>query len=266
MNEHKRVSDCIDDLQQRGLYAFSRSDLLRSLSASPAAVAKALSRLEAKGRVKRIRKDFYLVIPVEFASRGMIPMDWFIGDFMSSRNLPYYIGLQSAAALHGAAHQQPQQIQVVTPKQERPLDCPGLSIRFFRKRDFARTPIQSHKGHAGMLPVSTPAATALDLLRYSRRIGGLDAVATILAELADSIDPDQLEEAAAAESSTAQIQRLGWLLDHLGFPSLADALRPALPDAATLPRTPLDPAAPRTGRSSANRWRIIENTHPETDL
>jgi len=266
MSDDKRVSDCIDDLQGRGLYGFEASSLLRSLSASPAAVTKALNRLTAKGRVKRIRKDFYVIIPVEFASQGMIPMDWFIDGLMTSLGLPYYIGLQSAAALHGAAHQQIQRIQIVTPRQERPLERPGLSIRFFRKKDFTDTPLQFHKGHSGMLPVSTPAATAFDLLRYSRHIGGMDAVATILAELADSITPEQLAAAASAESSTAQIQRLGWLLDHLGFTPLADVLYRNLPVGDPLPRTPLDPGEPRIGQTSGNRWKIIENSLPETDL
>ena len=148
---------------------------------------------------------------------------------MRSLDLPYYIGLLSAAALHGAAHQQVQQLQIVVPRQERPLELPGLSIRFFRKQDFASTPLQSRKGHSGMLPVSTPEATAFDLVRYARYIGGLDAVLTVLSELAESIDPAKLAAASALESETAQIQRLGWLLDHVGQTSLADALHAALP-------------------------------------
>jgi predicted transcriptional regulator of viral defense system len=85
---------------------------------------------------------------------------------MRSLGTPYYIGLQSAAALYGAAHQQVQQLQIVTPRQERHIDRPGLSIRFFRKQNFDATPLRSHKGHSGMLPVSTPEATAIDLVRY----------------------------------------------------------------------------------------------------
>lgn len=38
---------------------------------------------------------------------------------------PYYVGLLSAAALHGAAHHQPQEFQVVTNKQFRPAVLVG---------------------------------------------------------------------------------------------------------------------------------------------
>lgn len=266
MNDDKRVSDLIDDFQRKGLYGFDRSKVEAALSVSSAAVGKALKRLSEKGRVKRLRKGFHAIVPVEFAMQGIPPSDWYLDDLMRSLDLPYYIGLLSAAALHGAAHQQVQQLQIVVPRQERPLGLLGLSIRFFRKRDFASTPLQSRKGHSGMLPVSSPEATALDLVRYSRHIGGLDVVLTVLYELSESIDPTKLAVASVTETETAQIQRLGWLLDHLGQTALADALHAALPACKPLPRAALDPGAPRTGLITGNRWRILENAQPEADL
>jgi predicted transcriptional regulator of viral defense system len=266
MNDDKRVSDLLDDFQQHGLYGFDRSSVETALPVSTAAVGKALKRLAEKGRVKRIRKGFHAIVPVEYATQGIPPSDWYIDDLMHSLDQPYYIGLLSAAALHGAAHQQVQQLQIVVPKQERPLALPGLSIRFFQKRDFASTPLQSRKGHSGILSVSSPESTALDLVRYSRYIGGLDAVLTVLFELAESIDPEKLAAASALESEIAQIQRLGWLLDHLGQITLAAALHATLPTSKPLPRAALDPGAPRTGHITGNRWRILENAQPEADL
>jgi len=266
MSENTKVSDLLDNFQRRGLYGFDRSKVEQALPVSPAAVGKSLERLAAKGRVKRIRKSFHAIIPVEFASQGIPPADWFIDDLMRSLDTPYYIGLLSAAALYGAAHQQIQQLQVIIPREERPIELPGLTIRFFRKHDFSLTPIESRKGHSGMLPVSSPEATALDLVRYARHIGGLDAVLTVLSELAETLQSEKLAAAVVTESETAQIQRLGWLLDHLGQHALADALHTALPSSKSLPRAKLDAAASRTGHTSRNRWKIVENTQPEADL
>lgn len=266
MNEDKRVSDLLEDFQRKGLYGFERSKLEATLPVSTAAVGKSLGRLAGKGRIKRFRKGFHAIVPVEFRTQGLPPYDWYLDDFMRSLGQPYYIGLLSAAALHGAAHQQVQQLQIITPAQERPLDLPGLSIRFFRKQNFAATPLQQIKGHSGMLPASTPEATALDLVRYSRHIGGLDSVLTVLTELAESMSPDKLPSTAAAETETAHIQRLGWLLDHLGQMLLADALHATLPTSKPLPRAALDPGSPRIGPITGNRWRILENTQPEADL
>jgi predicted transcriptional regulator of viral defense system len=264
MTEDKRVSEIVDELQRQGRYGFERRTLDASLSASPAAIEKALQRLADRGRIKRLRKGFHAIVPVEYSRRGVPPADWFIDDLMASLGQPYYIGLLSAAAHHGAAHQQVQQLQIVVPRQNRPLEVPGLSIRFFRKKNFSATPIRSLKGHSGMLPVSTPEATAIDLVRYARQIGGLDVVLTVLTELAESMQPGPLASAAGQEPETAQLQRLGWLLDHLDEPGLADALHATLPPSPS--KAPLDPSASRTGSITGNRWKILENARPEADL
>jgi predicted transcriptional regulator of viral defense system len=267
MSDDKRVSDLLDDFQRRGLYSFERRELEAALpGASSVAIGKALRRLAHKGRVRRLRRGFHAIVPVEFTAQGLPPQDWYLDDLMRSLDLPYYVALLSAAALHGAAHQQVQQLQIVVPRQERPLETAGHSVRFFRKQDLASTPLEARKGHAGMLPVSTPEATALDLVRYSRHIGGLDAVLTVLGELAESMNPAGLAAAASAESEFAQIQRLGWLLDRLGQSPLAGALHAALPSSKPLPRALLDPGAPRIGTTATNRWRILENTQLEADL
>ena len=72
--------------------------------------------------------------------------------------------------------------------------------------------------------------------------------------------------ACAAESESAQLQRLGWLLDRLGQPLLADSVHDALPSSKPLSRILLDPGAPRIGTAAGNRWQILENAQPEADL
>lgn len=263
--DEKRVSEVLDDFQRRGLYGFERSRLQPSLTASPAAVERALNRLAAKGHVKRIRRDFHVILPVEFSAQGMIPYDWYLDDLMRSLGSPYYIGLLSAAALYGAAHQQVQQLQIIIPRQERSIERPGVSIRFFRKQTFDSTPLRSHKGHSGMLPVSAPEATAIDLVRYSRQIGGLDAVLTILGELAEAMQPGELQNASDVEPESSHLQRLGWLLDRLEHPALSDPLYASLARRPNLSRTRLDPAEGWQG-SSRNRWKVVENANPQSDL
>jgi len=49
-------------------------------------------------------------------------------------------------------------------------------------------PTQEFNTPRGTVTVSTPDATAFDLIGYEARIGGLDAVATILAELAEKLE------------------------------------------------------------------------------
>jgi hypothetical protein len=62
----------------------------------------------------------------------------------------------------------------------------------------------------GTIRVSTVEATAIDLVGYERHAGGLDQVATVLAELAEHIDPERLV-VAAKTAPVSWAQRLGYM-------------------------------------------------------
>src|SRR5450756_2149080 len=95
--------------QSRGIYVFIREEALRELKMTEMAFRKSVSRLADKGRVVRIRSGFYSIVPLEYEASGTVPPEWFVDDLMAHIGQPYYVGLLSAAVLHGAAHQQPQQ-------------------------------------------------------------------------------------------------------------------------------------------------------------
>jgi hypothetical protein len=75
-------------------------------------------------------------------------------------------------------------------------------------------PVQSLNTPRGTLLVSTPEATALDLVGYPHQAGGLNQVATVLSELAERIDPIKLAAAAAA-APVPWAQRLGYLFERV---------------------------------------------------
>jgi hypothetical protein len=77
---------------------------------------KALQRLKRKKESAMIRKGFYVIVPPEYRSRGVLPPVLFIADLMKFLNRNYYTGLLNAAAFYGAAHQQPQDFFVITTK------------------------------------------------------------------------------------------------------------------------------------------------------
>ena len=72
-------------------------------------------------------------------------------------------------------------------------------IHFFVKSTLALTPMTGIKTETGVMQVSTPEATALDLVRYVKSVGGLDNVATVLEELSERIDPRILLKLSKAE-------------------------------------------------------------------
>lgn len=133
----------------------------------------------------------------------------------------------------------------------------GLPSIFFRSR-FADVSLTEVKVQTGHIPTSTPEATPLDLMRYGRRIGGLDRVFTVLQELAEVIEAGNLKEAAKSDGKIAYAQRLGFLLDKAGFSHLTENLSQSVNEKKPLPAK-LDPSMPTRGCKKDERWSILVN-------
>lgn len=259
-----RLSDLVDAYQAGGHYVLTRNAALQALGVSDESLKKAVQRLVAKRRLSVPRRGFFVIVPVEYREAGAPPPSWFIDALMKFHDQPYYVGLLSAAALHGAAHQQPQEFQVVTNEQLRPAAAGRVRIRFFQKRLIERVPTLEMKTETGAMRVATPEATALDLLRYHDAAGHIGSAATVLAELAEKMNGPRLAELAKREGDIPNAQRLGYLLD------LAGAGEAAAPLAAWIaerrPRSvPLrsDRSARRAARDA--RWRVLVNEKIEVE-
>jgi predicted transcriptional regulator of viral defense system len=260
----RNLSSFVDALQAKGRYVFEREQAMRALGVSEAALKLAAQRLVRKRRLAMPRRGFFVIVPLEYSVAGAPPASWFLDDLMKYEQAPYYLGLLSAAALHGAAHHQPQESHVVTDKQLRPAEVGRSRLRFFLKRELARTPTEQQRTETGTLRVSTPEATVLDLVRYARSLGGLGGVAPVLAELSERLDPQRLVSAAAVDVELSVVQRTGYLLDRVGAKDKTAPLAEWL--AAQRPRRTLLRAGSGPRRGTADgRWDILENEHIEVE-
>lgn len=127
----------------------------------------------------------------------------------------------------------------------------------------SRTPTIGVTTPTGEMRVSTPEATAFDLVRYPEHGGGLSNVATVLQELTERLDGGELVRVAEAAGEMAYAQRFGYLLDRVGRPEVARALAEWV-DARAPRVTPLSPSAPIAGAERDARWRVAVNE--EVDL
>lgn len=117
MNGQKeiRILTWIELLQSRGAFAFSLELAKKELPAySEIALKRALSRLSEKGKIISVYKGYYLILPPQYALKGILPPSLFLDAFFQFLGRPYYVSLLNAAAYHGASHQQPQEYYVVT--------------------------------------------------------------------------------------------------------------------------------------------------------
>ena len=258
------LADFVDDYQASGRYTFTLADARAVLSKSEVALDNSLLRLKKRERIVSPRRGFHVIVPTEYRSAGAPPPSWFIDDLMEFLRQPYYVGLLTAAALHGASHQQPMVFQVVTDRPTRQAVAGRARVEFRMSRSVKGTPVMVTQTETGSMRVSTPEATAIDLVRFAHACGGWSNVATVLAELGEQIDPDKLRLLAAA-ARTPEIQRLGFLLDRAGQPRLADALLRVLSAKRYRPVL-LAPDAPRGEQLAAAPWRVIANQDVEPEL
>ena len=112
--------------------------------------------------------------------------------------------------------------------------------------------------------VSTPEATAIDLVGYLDHIGGLDQAATVIAELAEKLDPGKLV-AAAKTAPLPWAQRLGYLLVNADAVDRAEPLKAYVQQRARQTSVLL-PSAPHTGAPRDDDWKLIVNADVEPEL
>ena len=139
-----------------------------------------------------------------------------------------------------------------------------MRVAFVARKRLTDVPVQSFNTPRGMVLVSSPEATALDLVGYAHHAGGLGQVATVLSELAERIDPEKL--AAVAQTAPVQwAQRLGYLLDHLGFAAKTPALREYVRAHAKQSTVLLTKAPPKSSRRNRG-WKLCVNADVEAEL
>ena len=255
-----------ESLQAEGIYTFTLEQANSDLEQSELTIKKSLLRLVHKGKIVSVRKGFYVIVPLEYSIKGILPPLLFINNLMDYIGKPYYVALSSAAMIHGAAHQKPQDFYVITTKPAlRPIDKKGIHIDFITKSSFPKTGVDKQKTDTGMINLSVPELTAFDLIRFENKIGGLNRVVTILDELCEKIDSEKLALISYDIPATF-VQRLGYILEYiLQNKHLTDLLYQSLIE-RRLYRVPLGTSQKAAGYSSLNRWNVIENTTLESDL
>ena len=263
--EHNYLGKYLHGIRARGRYSFALEELQKEFGLHYSTIKLALYRLKVKKEIAQIRQGFYVIVPPEYSAQGVLPTVMFIDCLMKYLGKPYYVGLLSAAALHGAAHQQPMTDFVVsqTPV-PRGISNKKMKIVFVAKKTLLFEGIIQKKTPAGHVNVSSPELTAFDLLENIHTFG-INRITTVVQELYEEMRPSQLAKIAKLIDNKANIQRLGYILDMVvSEETLANSLYKVLNKTSFSP-VPLSPQKGRKGRID-NKWQIIINMQIESDL
>ena len=245
---------------------FAAAEAEQAIGIGHGAFLDAAERLQRRNALVNLRKGFYVVVPPRFSSWGAPPPDYYIDDLMRHEGHAYYVGLLMAGEMNGATHQAVMEYQVVTDARIPRIDAGGNRIIFFYRKDMqaVASGIEERMTRAGRMMVSSAALTALDILRYKRRSGGIDHKATVLVELAERIDPLQLAD-LSAKFEKPVVQRLGYMLDYLGHQALTTRMHEVLRERGTFRWVELLPWMARPENSvfgfepleRNSRWRVV---------
>lgn len=252
----------VEKQQSLGKYVFTLEQVrIEFPDLSDLAIKRAIDRLSNKRRIISAYRGFFLIIPPEYASKGVLPQLPFIDNLMQSVGKPYYVGLLSAAALHGAIHHQPQDFYVISDIRQTKTQKKGLKINYVIRKKISESFLEKRKTELGYANVSNPELTACDLVYYDTVIGGISRAASVLKELVKVMKPERITGKLVSTLKVTTIQRLGYLLEVvLEQKTLADKL---YAESQKLKkeffRQPLKPGPNKTGLPTNNRWKIVIN-------
>jgi len=263
------VTNWIEDLQKDGRVCFSLAETMKKFPSHNGIVLKnALTRLVSKKKICSVWKGFYVIIPIEYQSKGIIPEVYYIDWLMKFLGRDYYISLLNAASFYGAAHQQPQEFTVITtPPSLRSTQKKGTKINFNNKATILEQFTEQRKTPTGYIRISSPELTATDLIQFEKEIGGINRAATVLNELAESCNFNNLTKDFFQYVPTPVIQRLGYLLDEvLECQSQADDLYSCVKKYdISFRKTPLKSKKSIANCETDKKWKIIINEQIEID-
>ncbi len=255
----------LTEIRGQGRYSFTLEELKSKFNLAYPAIKQGLFRLKAKKSIAQVRHGFYVIIPPEYSNQGMLPLYMFLDDLMVYLDKDYYLALLSAAALHGAGHQQPMEYFAITQSPApRSIKNKKLKVIFSAKSKWSREGIIQKKTNAGYVNVSSPELTALDLFDHAHEFG-INRITSVLMELAQEMKIRALTRIAKQYSNTAAIQRLGFIFEKvLSEEKLAEPLLKILKGRNCF-TVPLSSLKEKKGEIDS-KWKIIVNMEIEIDL
>lgn len=265
----ENLSEWIGNREMRGYYTFTKEDIEKRFPSLGKDYMKTyLSRLVAKAKIISPWRNFYVIMPIEYSLKGIVPPVFYIDQLMAYLDKKYYVSLLNAASFYGASHQRVQTFSVtVELPYMRSTSKNGTSILFFSKKDIQTEFIRKHKTQTGYINVSSPELTAVDLIENEKSVGGLNRVCTVLNELSDAMNLGSLNESFFKTSSAPVFQRLGYILEHiLERNDMAETLYSQMKVAGLkLRKVPFKTSKPTDGCEADTKWKVIVNQEIEID-
>lgn len=248
--DRQRLSEAIR--RTKGSISVSEAAEILGVSASDA--AKMLARWTNKGWLSRVKRGFYVPIPLDSRTAD-VPLEdaWVIAERLFS---PCYIGGWSATEYWGLTEQIFRTIVVMTTKKPRNRN-PNFKGTSFLLKTISEKKMFGLKSvwrKEIKVLVSDPTRTIVDMLDDPQLGGGIRSTVDILKNYlkSENKNMDSLIEYASCLGNGAVFKRLGFILERFG-PDEKQAIN-ACKSRLTKGNSKLDPNLPAD--KLITRWRL----------
>jgi len=270
MEKYSHVRHWVDEQPKRGKTSFTLKEAEKQFPDKPVtSVRRALARLSNDGKIHSVWKGFYAITLPDYGLKGVIPPIDYIDQLLHHLGAGYYIALLTAASYLGSSHHAPQVFQIISDKILHTRNNNEIKIEPIYKKTIINKYLRNINSRTASVVISSPELTAIDLVLYTKRSGGINQVATVLGGLAELIDFQRVDADFFSDIPAAIVQRLGYILDVvLEEKILADCLYDkvklsginfkTIPLVANIKTQPIN-------KSKNKRWDIIVNYEIEVD-
>lgn len=261
------IAEYIKKLLSVEEYSFSVDEIRKKTGKTDISIKRELNRLSEKGEIVNLRKGFYLIITPRYSSAQKLPIQLYCEKLFKYLNRDYYIGLFSAAKLHGSSHQQVQRDYLITGKPKfNDISKKHIDVRFFTTSNWSETNIQIKKSDAGIYKISSPALTIVDLIHYQTKLGGINRILATIEELTEELTELDLVDLLSWYSNKSTLQRFGFLLEEFGIKEEMQALIFIRLKSLKIFPVLLSPKSNDKPGAVHNRWKVDVNVKLESDL
>ena len=240
-------------LEKKGATLFNITDAKKILGCSEKVLRVVLWRLTSKGRIQRVKRGHYLLIPAKAGYKTKWSEHVFA--FIDALLDEYYVGYWTALSYWGMTEQIPRTFFVATKKRRRNFNYEAVFIRFVT--------ISPHKFFGWTTEtigeqefrISDREKTIVDSLDLPQHVGGvLEAVKG----LAQDLDWNRVVEYTDKLRNRTVYKRLGYLVETLGLEPPTGIVE-RLQRNISLGYSWLDPTAPKKVIKTNSRWRLKIN-------
>jgi len=245
-------------LEREGRTVFALDEAKKILNCSDEVLRKTLHRLTMKGRVQRIKRGYYILVPARagYQTRWTEHAFSFIDRLLDE----YYVGYWTALNYWQMTEQIPRTIFVATRKRRRDFTYNNIvPIHFIA--------VSPHKFFGWTVEkigdvefhISDREKTIVDSLDQLQYAGGIPEVAK---GLRDNLDWEKIGTYTERLQNKSVHKRLGYLIELLGLKmdgKILEQLRHSISSGYSW----LDPTAPKKILRIDSKWRLRINVQPE---